>query len=83
MALGVLEAIKEMNMEYLPAILGVDGDNEVIYNIENGEILGTISQNIKGQADIIADLSFRLWNKENINEGQKIYISGEKYIKLY
>lgn len=83
MALGVLEAIKEMNMEYLPAILGVDGDSEVIYNIENGEILGTISQNIKGQADIIADLSFRLWNKENINEGQKIYISGEKYIKLY
>ena len=83
MALGVLDAIKEMNIEHIPAILGVNGDNEVIYNIEKGEILGTISQNIKGQADIISDLCFKLWKNENIDSEQKIYISGEKYIKLY
>ena len=83
MALGVLDAMKEMGIKDFPAILGVNGDNEVIDNIEKGYILGTISQNIKGQADIIADLSFKLWKKEYINEEQKIYISGEKHIKLY
>ena len=81
MALGVLDAFEERQMEAPPIVLGINGSEEAIEEIENGRLYGTVSQKNKEQAEKIVDI-FRQLFEEKVPEGpQKIYILGEKLRK--
>lgn len=79
MALGVLDALKERKIEYIPAIVGVNGEQEVLEKIQQGEILGTVSQKSQEQAKKVTELIWQFWEKKVPKEAQKIYLQGEKY----
>lgn len=79
MALGVLDALQERKIEYIPAIVGVNGEQEVLEKIQQGEMLGTVSQKSQEQAEKITELIWQFWEKEMPKEEQKIYLQGEKY----
>ncbi len=80
MALGVLDALKERETEYIPAIVGVNGEQEVLEKIQQGEMLGTVSQKSQEQAKKITELIWQFWEKKMPKEEeQKIYLQGEKY----
>lgn len=79
MALGVLDALKERKVEDIPAIVGVNGEKEVLEKIQRREILGTVSQKSQDQAEKVVELIWKFKEKKRPEENQKIYLKGEKY----
>lgn len=81
MALGVFEALEQNGVSSLPAFIGVNGSREVLEKIQEGVFLGTVSQESEKQAEKIVDLAWKLWERAEIGEPQKIYLPGEKQEK--
>lgn len=76
MALGIMDACQERNIKKVPAIVGIDGTYEMIDEIQNGSVCGTISQNPKKQAEMIVKTIWKFWNSKENLEVPKVYISG-------
>lgn len=62
MALGAIEAMKEMNVEPLPFIVGIDGTAGALESIERGQLSGTVMNDRVTQARGIGILSYALGN---------------------
>lgn len=60
MALGAIDAIKkEMRMD-TPAVVGIDGTTVGLEAVRNGDMIGTVLNDSKGQAYGIIDLAYAL-----------------------
>lgn len=65
MALGAIDAMKSWEMEKRPVVLGIDGTDVALQAVENGELLGTVLNDAKGQAKSMLNLAcFLEFNKE-------------------
>lgn len=53
MALGALEEVNERKELTLPAIVGIDGTKDAIEAVNNGEMIGTVINSAKLQANAI------------------------------
>lgn len=82
MALGILDALKEKDVEPYPVLVGVNGSQEVLNEIQKGKFYGTVSQKSQEQIYTIVDLIWKLWKKEAPEGPQKIYLQGEKQTKM-
>lgn len=64
MALGAIDAMKAEGMragsEDWPMVLGIDGTSVGLKAVDNGEMLGTVLNDAKGQAHGILELSYSL-----------------------
>lgn len=64
MALGAVDAMKNWEMEKRPVVLGIDGTAEALWAVKNGELLGTVLNDAKGQARSMLNLAcFLKFNK--------------------
>ena len=82
MALGILDALEERNISNRPILIGVNGSKEALQNIENEKMYGTVLQKGEEQTKKIAELTWKLWMGESIDDPQKIYITGEKETEM-
>lgn len=57
MALGAIDAMKSWEMEERPVVLGIDGTAEALQAVKNGELLGTVLNDGKGQARSMLNLA--------------------------
>ncbi len=72
MALGALDAVKEMGYgknreDWFPAILGIDGIQEAIEAVDNGEFLGTVINDAKGQGEATLELAYALISGQSLD----------------
>ena len=87
MALGALDALQAYGVKQLPLIVGVNGQEEVVEDIEEGLIEGTVLNNSKEKGRIIAEMAFSLGLEGKIPEdielidGKYYYVSYEKISK--
>ena len=58
MALGAISAIKKAGYEGKIQVVGVDGTESAIKAVENKEMLGTVINDARKQADSILKLAF-------------------------
>ena len=85
MALGAIDALKEAGYfekggKTPPVVLGIDGTKEAILAVENGEMLGTVLNDSKGQAMGMLELSYSLVSGETLDP-EFTLING-RYIRL-
>ena len=76
MALGVMDAYQEKNIENHPVIVGIDGITAMKEAIESGQIYGTISQNPEIQSEKAVEMIWKLWKKQGDGQSAKVYIEG-------
>ena len=57
MALGALEAINAHKKTPFPAVVGIDGTEEAIKAVDNGEMLGTVINFSEKQAETVIELA--------------------------
>ena len=92
MALGAVDALKEngyyTNGELLPpVVLGIDGVREGLEAVENGEFLGTVINDSKGQAKAMLELAYSIASGNELSseftllDGKYIRLPYKKYVK--
>ena len=81
MALGIMDAYQEKQIEKNPVIVGIDGITEMKEAIESGQIYGTISQNPEEQSKKVVEMIGKLWKKQAEEEPSRIYIEGTEIKK--
>ena len=59
-ALGALDALQDYGITNLPLIVGVNGQEEVLNDINDGLIEGTVLNNAKEKGRIIAEMAYSL-----------------------
>lgn len=77
MALGALDAYKKNDME-IPPIIGVDGTQEAIEEVENGNLLGTVVSDSELYGDELFDLAYALATGDDVPEN--LIIEDGKYL---
>jgi len=86
-ALGALDAFKDMNIENIPLIVGVNGAKEVIEDIMLGKIQGTVYNDCSKMGEMAARMAISLGVDGNLPEdivplnGKYIYVPYEKIDK--
>ncbi len=60
MALGAIDAIKKERITDTPAVVGIDGTPVGLEAVKNGDMIGTVLNDSKGQALGIIDLAYSL-----------------------
>lgn len=92
MALGAVDALKE-NGYYTndallpPVVLGIDGVREGLEAVENGEFLGTVINDSKGQAKAMLELAYSIASGNELSseftllDGKYIRLPYKKYMK--
>lgn len=60
MALGAIDAIKKGKITNIPAVVGIDGTAVGLEAVRNGDMIGTVLNDSKGQAFGIIDLAYSL-----------------------
>lgn len=81
MALGIMDAYQEKQIEKNPVIVGIDGITEMKEAIESGKIYGTISQNPEKQSKEVVEMIEKFWKKQGEEEPSRIYIEGTEIKK--
>ena len=81
MALGIMDAYQEKQIEKNPVIVGIDGIMEMKEAIESGKIYGTISQNPEKQSKEVVEMIEKFWKKQGDEEPSRIYIEGTEIKK--
>lgn len=81
MALGAIHAIKSNDsIKSKPLVVGIDGIQEAMESVKNGDMTGTVISDAKAQAKAIFDISMHLTNGESL---ENIYeIKNKKYVKV-
>lgn len=77
-ALGALDALEDFGVPELPLIVGVNGEKEVIDDIINGQIAGTVYNNGYQMGEIIAKMAISLGTQDKIPED--ITLEKGKYV---
>ena len=89
MALGVIDALKkELGSQRdardkgtpWPLVIGIDGTDVGLEAVESGEMLGTVLNDAKGQAEGMLELAYSLVSGSELPE--EIELIEEKYIRL-
>lgn len=84
MALGAVDALHDLGMDAdssgWPVILGVDGTAVGMKAVENGELLGTVINDAKGQAQGMLELARSIAADEPLD--QRFQLLEGKYIRL-
>ncbi len=77
-ALGALDALKDYGIKDFPLIVGVNGqEEEVLTDIDDGVIEGTVLNNAKEKGRIIAEMAYSLGCEGTLPEG--IHLNDGKY----
>ncbi len=77
MALGALDALTAFGVQKLPLIVGVNGQEEVIEDISEGLIEGTVLNNSKEKGKVIAHMAVNLALEDKIPDS--IQLEEDKY----
>lgn len=84
MALGAIDALKAVGMKSdspdWPMVLGIDGTPVGLKAVENGEMLGTVLNDAKGQAQGMLELCYSVAMEQELAE--EFVLLDEKYIRL-
>lgn len=84
MALGAVDALHDQGIEAgsseWPMILGVDGTAVGMRAVENGELLGTVINDAKGQAQGMLELARAITAEKELD--QRFQLLEGKYIRL-
>lgn len=67
MALGAINALNNANVKNKPLVVGVDGIPKALEAVKNGEMLGTILNDSKKQAEAIFNIAYTLVTHGNVN----------------
>lgn len=73
-ALGVVEALKSAGRQDGILVLGVDGSDDALTSIKNGEMAMTALQDARAQAQAGADIFEQLKNGKNPAEIEDVYV---------
>jgi len=79
MALGAIDAMKKEQVINPPVVVGIDGTQVGLEAVKNGDMLGTVLNDGKGQAEGIIELAYSLIFNETLPKEIKL-IDG-KYIR--
>lgn len=81
MALGAIDAYEKANVteSSRPLIFGIDGLDDGLNAVKNGEMSGTVYNDKEGQAKAIADLAVALFNRQNLSQFK---FTNDKYLIL-
>jgi methyl-galactoside transport system substrate-binding protein len=79
MALGAIDAMKKANISNMLPVVGIDGTTVGLEAVKNGEMIGTVLNDDKGQANSIIELAYSLAFQEELPDGIEL-IDG-KYIR--
>jgi len=60
MALGAIDAMKKENVVNPPVVVGIDGTKVGLEAVKNGDMIGTVLNDSKGQAEGIIELAYSL-----------------------
>ena len=60
MALGAIDAMKNLNVKNMPIVVGVDGIDEAMEEIKRGNMTGTVLSDSKKQGESIVDIAYEL-----------------------
>jgi methyl-galactoside transport system substrate-binding protein len=60
MALGAIDAIKKANVADPPAVVGIDGTMAGLEAVKNGDMIGTVLNDAKGQAVGVIELAYSI-----------------------
>ena len=79
MALGAIDAMKKENVVNPPVVVGIDGTKVGLEAVKNGDMIGTVLNDGRGQANGIIELAYSLiFNKKLPKE---IELTEGKYIR--
>ena len=79
MALGAIDAYVAANIADLPPIVGIDA-KPALDAVKEGQLLGTVFNDARGQAETIFALAYALSQNESIEE--KVKLIDNKYVRL-
>lgn len=81
MALGAIDALKtsELEREEWPVVVGIDGTDVGLEAVKNGEMVGTVYNDKKGQAEAMLNLAYALATDGSLEE---LDLEDGKYIRL-
>lgn len=79
MALGAIDAIKKNNVADPPIVVGIDGTRVGLEAVKNNEMIGTVLNDAKGQAEGIVELAYSVVFDRKMPE--KIELIDGKYIR--
>ena len=81
MALGAIDAYKAAGIDRKdwPVIVGIDGTTAGLQAVVNGEMLGTVYNDQKGQAEAMANLAEALARGESLDD---LNLKNGRYIRL-
>lgn len=79
MALGAIDAIKKENVVDPPIVVGIDGTKVGLEAVYNGDMIGTVYNDAKGQAEGIVELAYSLAFNEELPD--HIEVIDGKYIR--
>jgi methyl-galactoside transport system substrate-binding protein len=81
MALGAIQALKDQGViKNKPIVIGIDGIPKALEAVKNGDMIGTVINDSKKQANAIFDLSYKLATNGDINSVQGL--EKGKYIRI-
>lgn len=80
MALGAIDALKKHDVEAWPVVLGIDGTNVGLQAVKSKEMLGTVLNDSRGQAEGMLELAYSVSTGKPLPE--EIHLIDEKYIRL-
>lgn len=84
MALGAIDAMRELDWQDRPLVVGIDGTVPALEAMETGELYGTVKNDEWGQAKAIIDLSLALYQGEDpaetvdLVDGQYVWLPYQK-----
>ena len=78
MALGALDAIEEKDYPLDPFVVGIDGTEDALEAIRTMKLDGSVSNDVKGQADVIMEMAYALAQKEPLPHSIKLTF--DKYV---
>jgi methyl-galactoside transport system substrate-binding protein len=79
MALGAIDAMKKEKVTNPPIVVGIDGTKVGLEAVKNGDMIGTVLNDAKGQANGIVELAYSIVLKKALPDGVQL-IDG-KYIR--
>lgn len=79
MALGAIDAMKKVKVTNPPVIVGIDGTKVGLEAVKSGDMIGTVLNDAKGQANGIVELAYSIVFEEALPEG--IDLIDQKYIR--
>jgi methyl-galactoside transport system substrate-binding protein len=79
MALGAVDAMKKEDVAYKPVVVGIDGTLVGLEAVKNGDMIGTVLNDGRGQAEGIIELAYSVVFQKNLPGN--IELIDRKYIR--